>query len=120
MFQKLIPCLILLAISCEQKVGPEGLNYSEDKIVAVMLDMYIASELVNNREEPIKDSLQLTYSGEIEKIHNIELSVFERDIKYIKQDMEWYRDLHKIVSDSLDKLDEIYSKRTKAIKKTKK
>ena len=74
--------LFMLLFSCEQK---SQLNYSQEKLVDVTKDLYIAAESIRRLDETRADSLRDLYNDQIETIHNVEMRLYEKDIKVLKK-----------------------------------
>ena len=90
--------LFLILFSCEQK---SRLNYSQEKLVDVTKDLYIAAESIRSLDETRADSLRELYNDQIEAIHNVEIRLYEEDIKVLKKDHKNYLQFHKVVRDTI-------------------
>jgi len=90
--------LLFLLLSCNQT---PKLNYSREKLVNVTKDLYIAAESIRRIDEVRADSLREIYNVQIETIHEIQLPLYEEDIKTLKLDYKSYIKFHSIVRDSL-------------------
>lgn len=95
--------LFMLLFSCEQK---SQLNYSQEKLVDVTKDLYIAAESIRRLDETRADSLRDLYNDQIETIHNVEMRLYEKDIKVLKKDHKNYLQFHKVVSDIILKIND--------------
>lgn len=94
--------LFLIGFSSCKKEKERGiLTYEEEKIRQVMLDLYVATAAIDRMDEAIADSLRGVYMSQIETIHDVELFTVEEDIMTIKQNPEWYHEIHSEVKDSL-------------------
>jgi len=95
----------LCLASCQDKVDLDELNYPLETIKTAMMELYLASEAVNNRDPEIADSLREVYRMQIELIHDLDLDKVEADILAIKKDSKLYEELHHEVFDSLQSLE---------------
>jgi len=103
-FKTLILVLILIVIwSCKPQ---NELNYSEEKLIDVTKDLYIAAESIRRIDDKRADSLRILYNDQIEAIHNIDLALYEDDIASLKKDNKNYLAFHKIVRDTLNAIND--------------
>jgi len=99
--------MITSMIACKEKKGPEHLHYDEDKIQAIMIDMYLVSSITKNHEPEMEDSLRNLLRIQLEEIHDVDIDKVEEDLVFIKADEEWYSRIHKVVKDSIEALDKL-------------
>ena len=91
-------------IGCEEKQLDLPVLEDEDKLVNVMVDMYIAESALNKQSVHIRDSLTNTYRDNIISIHNISEEEFDTLFWLIQTDMVRYKELHKKVVARLNDL----------------
>lgn len=93
--------VVMILISCNGQ-GVEGrLQHSEDKLVAVMQDLYVSSEAIKKADPELADSLRSVFRSDIERIHNVDMQAIDKDLQWLEQDPELMTRIHKIVRDSL-------------------
>ncbi len=97
---------LLILSSCSYDRKSKETHYSHDQIKSAMIELYMASEALNNREIPIRDSLRSIYRAQIEEILEVDLDLIEQDILVIKQNPDTYLELHNAVVDSLESIEE--------------
>lgn len=104
----------ILIIGCRPN---DQLNYSEDKLIDVTKDLYVASEALRRLDEARADSLSDLYNSQIESIHNVDLDLYEQDIKNLKRDNQNYLRFHKLVRDTIQTINDSIKKERKYKKK---
>lgn len=98
--------MVLIAyVSCNQKQGLEKLNYDKETLRKVMQDLYISSEAIKKIDLNVQDSMASIYKSDIERIHGIDMTLYEKDLKFLIQHPELYTEIHKEVRDSLIQLE---------------
>lgn len=107
-----IMSIFVLLMSCNRGSNPKGLNYPQETVANVIVDLYVASEAVKDLSPEDKDSLIDLYKAQIIEIHNIDFNLMEEDITLVRSNDAWYTKVHKIVNDSINKLEQEYQKLT--------
>ncbi len=102
---------LLLSMSCDQSPDKD-LHYPVDKVQDVMIDLYVASEAVKDIRDTRKDSLLDLYRSQIKKIHDVEFDLIEKDIAVIRSNDAFYTEVHKVVNDSINNMEQHYQKIT--------
>lgn len=97
--------VVIFACSCQKKDVRQPLTYDVKKVQDVMIDLYIAEQALTKLEESNKDSLRDVYTDQIESIHEVDISLLEKDIDAIKMNPKWYVEVHKSVKDSITTLE---------------
>ncbi len=101
MIKYLILPLLFVAISCQQKEREVELTYDEEKIIAVLIDLYIAAQIIEDARIELKDSLRSVYTDQIGNIHQVEMRLIELHLAKLQLNPKLYEDLHKQVRDSI-------------------
>lgn len=117
---KLSYCLVFFVLLSACNNGPniKDLNYPEETVANVIVDLYVASEAVKDLNPEDKDSLKDVYKAQIAEIHNVDFHLMEEDIALVRSNDAWYTKVHKMVNDSINNLEINFQKIT-APKKTK-
>lgn len=106
---RLLMLVILVSIlSCKKDKAPVT-NYNQDKLVAVMIDLYVASGAMKDVDISYKDSLIQTYRSQIAVIHDVDFSKIDADIAILQKHPKIYKELHDIVADSISKKDKRFT-----------
>jgi len=106
----LIITLITFFASCKDKPGADDLHYPIETAQAVLVDLYVASEAIKDVSDNKKDSLLDVYKSQIEQIHNIEFDIIESDIAIIRSNDALYSEVHNVVNDSINFMDQAFKK----------
>jgi len=101
-----------LVASCKTDSPKPDLQNDVKVVQAVMIDLYVAEQALKNINEEFKDSLRTLYISQIEAIHDIDMDIVESDIDLIKNNPEWYLEIHKVVKDSIITLESNSKKKT--------
>lgn len=97
--------IFFVLVGCNQKQDFEKLNYDRETIRKVMQDLYIASEAIKKMDPNVQDSMASIYKSEIERIHDISMALYEKDLNFLIQHPGLYTEIHKEVRDSLIQLE---------------
>lgn len=92
--------LILSACSGSNSAAKDRV-YSDEKLIAVMVDLYTAQAAIKDVKEDLVDSLSNLYRSQIEKIHKVEMGQIEKDLLIVQGDLRTYTDIHTSVQDSI-------------------
>ncbi len=103
-FILIILCLFT-SYACKNDKIELDLNYSNQKIIAVTVDLYIAGSAIQGLDELVADSLIEVYRSQIEIIHDVDIGLIEADIESLHAYPSLYKPIHKDILDSLSKLD---------------
>ena len=93
--------VIVFLVACKQDKAMKEFNYSEEKLHDVIKDLYIASEALERMKPEFRDSVGKEYRTEIAEYHDVNMNLFEEDMKALIDDPERYTKIHKTVRDSL-------------------
>ena len=110
MSRKPLLLLVFFFLSCEGTKVSVKLNYPEEKISAVLVDLYIAAAALENINDDEQDSLRLIYINQIEKIHTVDMDLIDDDIELLQQRPELYEAIHKTAKDSLVSMESKFKK----------
>ena len=94
-------------ISCQEQQLDLPVLHDEDKLVNVIVDMYVAESALNKQSIHIRDSLTNAYRDNIILIHDVSEEQFDTLFWLVQTDMVRYKVLHKKV---LDRLSDLNSK----------
>ena len=108
---KYIIVIIALAqcVACANKTS-DNLNYPIETIQEVMIDLYVASEAIKDINEEVKDSLLEVYKSQIEQIHQVDFVKIETDILAVRTDPVFYSDIHGVINDTINSIEQKYRK----------
>jgi len=113
--------LVILLGGCQSKEKEYVSHYGEDKIVSVLIDLYVAEAAIKDIDKVAKDSLIEHYTSQIETIHKIDMELIEKDIQEIQARPKRYKKIHQVVQDSIVLMEKEYNKkREKKISRDKK
>jgi hypothetical protein len=104
--------LFVFYAACNNGPNPKDLNYPEETVAKVIVDLYVASEAVKDLNPEDKDSLIDVYKVQIAGIHNVDFNLMEDDIALVRSNDAWYTKIHKIVNDSINNMEQNYQKIT--------
>ena len=79
----------------------ESKNYEDEKLIAVMIDLYTAEAAMQDIKVELRDSLTSIYRGQIAAIHSVDMTLVEEDLERLQSDLTKYEALHQIVKDSI-------------------
>ncbi len=91
-------------ISCKEEQLDLPVLQNEDKLINVMVDMYVAESTLNKQSIHIRDSLTNTYRDNIILIYDLSEEQFDTLFWLVQTDMERYKGLHKKVVERLNDL----------------
>ena len=105
-FMRLIILVFLFALSflsCKKTHKPPTYNFEipREKLVSVLLDVYIAEAALLEYEKTYQDSMRKMFITEIFTIHKLDKVLFDTTMVQLAQDPELYKDIHSQVTDSL-------------------
>ncbi len=93
--------LLLFLTACNSSSENKRYTYSKEKLIAVISDMYIASEALKKIDPALKDSMNEIFKDQISKIHQVDFNLVETDLERLTNDPEYYTVLHKSIRDTL-------------------
>lgn len=76
-------------------------DMTDEFIIEVMSDLYIAQSAIKNIEPTKVDSIRSLYRSQIEQIHKIDLEEFEKILALLQMEADRYSKLHQAVDDTL-------------------
>ncbi len=92
----------LFLISCQgTKDASSDFNISDETLIEVIVDLYMAENAVKNLDPEVVDSLKGLYRSQIEKIHKVNLSEVEVTLEKLQLDPKKYTEIHQAVEDTL-------------------
>lgn len=100
----LLPCLLILLIACSEGQAKYPILEDEDKMVDIIVDMYIAESTVNKQPAAVRDSLRESYRDNIILIHDLSGVEFDSLFLHVQTDAESYKSIHKQVVNKLNDL----------------
>jgi len=92
--------IFLVLISCSTDKPPVTF-YTQEELVPVMVDLYVATAALKDVDEIYKDSLIALYRGQIAKFHYVDMDKVDTDIGLLQKYPKIYKELHEAVSDSI-------------------
>lgn len=98
-------------MACNSSEPDIKLSYSHEKIQAVMIDLYVAGNILDELNDADKDSLSTIYRDQIATIHDIDMNLYEQDLKTLQLQPKEYIKIHRKVKDSLAILEKDYKRR---------
>ena len=87
---------------CKEDLKP---TLSDEKMVDVLTDLHLAEASMLTLNKKLKDSVYLVYYGQIFEIHQVEDSVFFRDLEIIRKNPKWVEEIYDKVVVNLEQLD---------------
>lgn len=96
--------VLIILMSCTESKPIMAILDDEDKLVDIVVDMYIAEATINKQPITVRDSLRESYRDNIILIHDLSEVEFDSLFLYIQTDVESYKDIHKRAFAKLDKL----------------
>ncbi len=105
-FMRLIIMVFLLALSvlsCKKTLKAPAYNFElpREKLVSVLLDVYLAEAALLEYEKSYQDSMRKMFITEIFTIHKIDKVLFDTTMVQLAQFPELYKDIHSQITDSL-------------------
>lgn len=92
--------IFLFLVSCNTDRSPVTF-YTQEELVPVMVDLYVASAALKDIDDNYKDSLTSLYRGQIAELHEVNMTKIDMDIALLQKYPKIYSALHAIVSDSI-------------------
>lgn len=102
---------VFFLLSCVNNKNNEDIHYPEEKVIAVMVDLYIAQAAIKDVDKSYTDSLISDYKAKIERIHDVDIALIEADIAQLQKQPATYKKLHEIVEDSIVALEKAYNEK---------
>ena len=93
--------VMLTFCQCGNSDKNESKNYEDEKLIAVMIDLYTAEAAMQDIKVELRDSLTSIYRGQIAAIHSVDMTLVEEDLERLQSDLTKYEALHQIVKDSI-------------------
>lgn len=106
----LLSLLLMMIMSCSELKPHMAILDDQDKVVDVIVDMYIAEATINKQPITVRDSLRGSYRDNIILIHDLSDVEFDSLFLYIQTDSESYSEIHKR---AVAKLNELNSSKDK-------
>ncbi len=100
-FKSLIPIILFSLLSCRDTSREKPRHYNDQKLIAVMIDLYAAEAALNDIKEVYSDSLKHLYREQIATIHDVDITMIEEDLEQLQSDLLKYEELHQVVKDSI-------------------
>ncbi len=94
--------LIVFLSSCGNK--KVELTIPEDKLIKIFFDLHSAEYIINRASVNEKDSLVIIYRDQIFKLHNVDKREFEKNLKIIQANPQYFKDFYEKVNKYGDKL----------------
>lgn len=98
----LIASVIVVLNACSKSVERPATVLPEEKMQAVMLDLYLLDGAANAKLMPIGDTTKVVYYNAILKKHNITLAQFDSSMVWYAKHLQVFEKMHKPVLDSLE------------------
>ncbi len=93
--------MTLVLCQCGNTIKNESRNYVDEKLIAVMIDLYTAEAAMQDINVELQDSLTSLYRDQISAIHAVDIKLVEEDLERLQSDLPQYESLHQIVKDSI-------------------
>ncbi len=113
-------CIILLCIVSCSADKPPVTFYTQEELVPVMIDLFVASAALKDVDDNYKDSLTSLYRGQIEALHEVDMTNVDSDIALLQKYPKVYSKLHAIVSDSIVLIEKKFSSSINKLNKNRK
>lgn len=97
-------------LSCQDSKSDLDILQDEEKVVDILVDMYIAEAALNKQSIAVRDSLTGVFRDNIILIHDLSQVEFDTLFWLIQTDMTNYGTIHKKVVTKLKGLDSNLSK----------
>lgn len=111
---RLLLWIMVLFTACKETVSPTPFlepDISEEKMIALLLDVHLAEAATQTEKSNKKDSLLHLYYQDVFRIHNISKEDFERNLEAWFDNPELADKLYEKVVESLNKIEaETYKK----------
>ena len=78
LFSILFLCFLISITSCKEEIKPQ---LSDEEMVDILADMHIAESAILSLNRRLKDSVSQVYYKQIFEIHEVEDSVFYKDLE---------------------------------------
>ena len=73
--------VMLTFCQCGNSDKNESKNYEDEKLIAVMIDLYTAEAAMQDIKVELRDSLTSIYRGQIAAIHSVDMTLVEEDLE---------------------------------------
>ncbi|MEM1326456.1 MAG: DUF4296 domain-containing protein [Bacteroidota bacterium] len=97
----------ILLLSCQKKDPLDTIPLSEEKLVKVMADAYLAEAAIMNYTPDMKDSLSDYFYGQVYEINGVSEEDYQLSLAVIKQHPEIMDSLYTKISQRLVELEEM-------------
>jgi len=111
MTKYLIALVIFGFLSCQESKVEMDILQDEEKVVDILVDMYIAESALNKQSIAVRDSLTVVYRDNIILIHDLSQVEFDTLFWLIQTDMTNYGSIHKKVLTKIKGLDSSSAKK---------
>ena len=92
-----------IVISCK-KAGPADLSISEEKMIAILVDLHIAEAAILSANKAQKDSIGGIYYKQIFDMHEIQDSIFYQNLEIISSNPIRTEAIYEVVIEKIEKL----------------
>ena len=89
--------IIFCFVSCQESKTNLEVMQEEDRLVNILVDMYVAESALNKQSIVVRDSLTAAYRDNIMLIHDLTEEEFDTLFWTIQTDVDHYGDIHKKV-----------------------
>jgi len=93
---------LVLFMGCKEEIKP---TLSDEKLVNVLTDLHLAEASMLTLNKKLKDSMHVIYYEQVFEIHQVQDSIFFKDLEIIRKDPKKVEELYTRVIDNLDQLD---------------